>query len=64
MPAHRLRYHLLHPEYIHTRIKKLGHAYALRIMLVHCDVENHQAAIRELTKTCLVNEYTMMVAWS
>jgi hypothetical protein len=33
-------------------------------MLVHCDVENHQAAIRELTKICIVNEYTMIVAWS
>ncbi|KAK4054093.1 ssDNA endonuclease and repair protein rad10 [Microbotryomycetes sp. JL201] len=46
-----LRYHLLHPEYIHVRIQRMGHSYALRIMLVLCDVDNHQAAIRELTKT-------------
>ncbi|KAK4054310.1 ssDNA endonuclease and repair protein rad10 [Microbotryomycetes sp. JL221] len=59
-----LRYHLLHPEYIHTRIKKMSHSYALRIMLVLCDVDNYQAAIRELTKVCIINEYTMMVAWS
>jgi DNA repair protein Rad10 len=61
--SHSLRYHLLHPEYIHTRIKALAHSYALRLMIVHCDVDNHQAAMRELTKVCIVNEYTMIVAW-
>ncbi|ORY89614.1 restriction endonuclease type II-like protein [Leucosporidium creatinivorum] len=59
-----LRYHLLHPEYIHGRIKNLAHSYALRLMIVHCDVDNHQAAMKELTKVCIVNEYTMIVAWS
>lgn len=58
-----LRYHLLHPEYIHTRISNVGQAYTLRLVIVQCDVENHQAAIRELTKVCIVNEYTMLVAW-
>ncbi|CAK5281747.1 unnamed protein product [Mycena citricolor] len=34
-----LKYHRLHPEYIHTRIEKLGrHMYTLRILLVMCDV--------------------------
>lgn len=33
-----LRYHRLHPEYIHQRIEKLGHAYNLRILLLMCDV--------------------------
>jgi hypothetical protein len=33
-----LKYHRLHPEYIHTRIEKLGHAYNLRILLIMCDV--------------------------
>lgn len=61
--AQRLRYHLLHPEYIHGRIKTLAHSYALRLMIVHCDVDNHQAAMKELTKVCIVNEYTMIVAW-
>lgn len=60
----RLRYHLLHPEYIHGRIKNLGQSYGLRLMIVHCDVDNHQAAMRELTKVCIINEYTMIVAWT
>ena len=33
-----LRYHRLHPEYIHTRIEKLGQSYNLRILLIMCDV--------------------------
>lgn len=33
-----LKYHRLHPEYIHTRIAKLGGSYNLRILLIMCDV--------------------------
>ncbi|GAA5859932.1 hypothetical protein JCM5353_005651 [Sporobolomyces roseus] len=59
-----IRYHLLHPEYVHTRIADLGQSYSLRIVLVHCDADNHTAAMRELTKICIVNNYTLLVAWS
>ncbi|KAI0074163.1 DNA repair protein rad10 [Panus rudis PR-1116 ss-1] len=59
-----LRYHRLHPEYIHQRIKKLGHAYNLRVLLIMCDVSEHQEPIRELTKICLHNNITVMVAWT
>lgn len=59
-----LRYHLLHPEYIHNRIEKLGQTYSLRLMLVMCDVDNYTAAMRELTKVCIVNGYTMIVCWT
>ncbi|KAG8213863.1 restriction endonuclease type II-like protein [Butyriboletus roseoflavus] len=59
-----LRYHRLHPEYIHTRIEKLGHSYNLRILLIMCDVTEHQELIRELTKVCLINNFTIIVAWS
>jgi hypothetical protein len=33
-----LKYHRLHPEYIHQRIERLGHSYNLRILLLLCDV--------------------------
>lgn len=33
-----LRYHRLHPEYIHQRIERLGSAYNLRILLILCDI--------------------------
>ncbi|GAA6043456.1 hypothetical protein JCM8097_002868 [Rhodosporidiobolus ruineniae] len=59
-----IRYHLLHPEYIHTRIADLGQSYSLRIVLVHCDADNHTAAMRELTKICLVNNYTLITCWT
>ncbi|UZJ51261.1 hypothetical protein CBS101457_000581 [Exobasidium rhododendri] len=59
-----LRYHRLHPEYIHSRIQKMSQMYTLRILLVMCDVDQHQSAIKELTKVALINNLTMMVAWT
>jgi len=59
-----LKYHRLHPEYVHTRIEKLGPSYNLRILLIMCDVTEHQELIRELTKVCLINNLTVLVAWS
>ena len=59
-----LRYHRLHPEYIHSRIQKLQQMYTLRILLVMCDVNDHQPAIKELTKVSIINNLTMIVAWS
>lgn len=59
-----IRYHLLHPEYIHQRIADLGGNYNLRIILVQCDADNHTAAMKELTKVALVNGYTLMTCWS
>ena len=33
-----LRYHRLHPEYIHQRIERLGQSYNLRVLLLMCDI--------------------------
>jgi len=77
-----LRYHRLHPEYIHQRIEHLGLAYNLIILLLMCEIvrrarltpthsahplapqSEHQDPIRELTKVCLLNNVTVIVAWS
>jgi DNA excision repair protein ERCC-1 len=76
-----LKYHRLHPEYIHTRIEKLGHTYTLRLLLILCDVvralllsatpysqlhtkSEHREPIRELTRICLINNITVIVAFS
>ncbi|KAF7361819.1 DNA excision repair protein ERCC-1 [Mycena venus] len=75
-----LKYHRLHPEYIFTRVEKLGHSYSLRILLVMSDVTEHRDPIRELTKAgafrllvsektdhrqmCLINNITVLVAFS
>lgn len=59
-----LKYHRLHPEYIYNRIRDLGKQYGLRIMLVLCDIDNHSDALKELTKTCVVNGYALILAWT
>ncbi|KAA1470754.1 DNA repair protein rad10, partial [Dentipellis sp. KUC8613] len=59
-----LRYHRLHPEYIHQRIEALGQSYNLRILLLMCDISEHQEHIRELTKICMINNLTIIIAWS
>ncbi|ERE52989.1 DNA excision repair protein ERCC-1, partial [Cricetulus griseus] len=33
-----LRYHNLHPDYIHERLQSLGKSFALRVLLVQVDV--------------------------
>ncbi|EWC48954.1 hypothetical protein DRE_00259 [Drechslerella stenobrocha 248] len=59
-----LKYHRLHPEYIYNRIKALGRAYTLRVLLVLVDTEQHADPLKELTKTGLVHALTVMLAWS
>ncbi|CAE6479686.1 unnamed protein product [Rhizoctonia solani] len=59
-----LKYHHLHPQYIFTRFEKLGRNYDIRILLILCDVSEHQNSIKELTKACLLNSITVVVAWS
>ncbi|CCG83649.1 Mating-type switching protein swi10 [Taphrina deformans PYCC 5710] len=59
-----LKYHRLHPEYIYNRVRDLGKSYGLRVMLVLCDIENHSDSLRELAKTCVVNNFALVVAWT
>ena len=59
-----LKYHRLHPEYIYTRIRNLQGRYNLRILLAMVDIPNHEDALRELSKTSLVNNVTLMLCWS
>ncbi|TKX23917.1 mating-type switching protein-like protein [Elsinoe australis] len=59
-----LKYHRLHPEYIYTRIKSLGGRYNLRIILTLVDIENHEEPLKELSKTSLINNVTVILCWS
>ncbi|MCJ1395511.1 ssDNA endonuclease and repair protein rad10 [Xylographa bjoerkii] len=59
-----LKYHRLHPEYIYSRIKALQHQYNLRVLLTMVDIENHEESLRELAKTSLVNNLTLVLCWS
>ncbi|KAK2052063.1 DNA repair protein rad10 [Colletotrichum caudatum] len=59
-----LKYHRLHPEYIYTRIRNLQGKYNLRIVLTMVDIPNHEEVLRELSKTSLVNNVTIILCWS
>ncbi|KAK1922718.1 putative mating-type switching protein swi10 [Papiliotrema laurentii] len=59
-----LKYHRLHPEYIHQRIEKMKNMYNVRILLVLCDINEHQQSLREISKIAIINNYTTFVAWS
>ncbi|KAI5244488.1 DNA repair protein rad10 [Aureobasidium subglaciale] len=59
-----LKYHRLHPEYIYSRIRQLGQKYLLRLVLVMVDIENHQDPLKELSKTSLINNVTLILTWS
>ncbi|KAI9795274.1 MAG: ssDNA endonuclease and repair protein rad10 [Candelina submexicana] len=59
-----LKYHRLHPEYIYSRIRALGARYNLRILLCMVDIQNHEESLKELSKTSLVNNLTLILCWS
>jgi len=46
-----LKYHRLHPEYIHTRIEKLGMSYNLRILLILCDIVRNHSSLFHLSNS-------------
>ena len=59
-----LKYHRLHPEYVYGRIRALGGKYNLRILLTMVDIQNHEEPLKELSKTSLVNDLTLILCWS
>ncbi|KIX04784.1 uncharacterized protein Z518_05655 [Rhinocladiella mackenziei CBS 650.93] len=59
-----LKYHRLHPEYIYSRLRQLGKLYNLRILLVMVDITNHEEALKELSKTSMINNLTLILSWS
>lgn len=59
-----LKYHRLHPEYVYTRIRNLQGKYNLRIVLCMVDIPNHEESLKELSKTSLINNVTLVLCWS
>ncbi|EFX02677.1 mating-type switching protein swi10 [Grosmannia clavigera kw1407] len=59
-----LKYHRLHPEYIYARIQGLQGRYQLRVLLTLVDIDGHEEPLRELAKTSLVNQMTLLLCWS
>jgi DNA excision repair protein ERCC-1 len=59
-----LKYHRLHPEYIYSRIRALGKSYNLRVLLTMVDITNHEEALKELSKTSMINNLALILCWS
>jgi DNA excision repair protein ERCC-1 len=59
-----LKYHRLHPEYIYSRIRALQGKYNLRVLLTMVDIDNHEEPLKELSKTSLINNLTIILCWS
>lgn len=59
-----LKYHRLHPEYIYNRIRDLAGKYSLRVVLTMVDIQNHEEPLKELSKTSLINNVTVILCWS
>ncbi|PYH36557.1 DNA repair protein RAD10 [Aspergillus neoniger CBS 115656] len=59
-----LKYHRLHPEYIYSRIRLIAGKYLLRIILIIVDIPNHEESLKELSKTSIVNNMTLILCWS
>lgn len=59
-----LKYHRLHPEYIYSRVRLLAGKYNLRILLIMVDIPDHEDSLKELSKTSIVNNLTLILCWS
>ncbi|KAK9451780.1 restriction endonuclease type II-like protein [Limtongia smithiae] len=59
-----LKYHRIHPEYIFNRITKLPRNFRVRVLLVVIDIDNHEESLKLLTKTGVINNLTILLAWS
>jgi len=59
-----IKYHLRHPTYIARRIAELKTDFELRILLVLVDIEDNTKPLLELNKLAVVNNLTLILAWS
>ncbi|KAL7472456.1 hypothetical protein ACHAXS_012798 [Conticribra weissflogii] len=59
-----LRYHNLHPNYIHRRIAELKSDFELRVLLCLVDVDDNSSALLFLNDLCVQNHLTLILSWS
>lgn len=57
-----MKYHRLHPEYIFGRVKDVGDAYKLKILLIYLDIDAPEAHLADLSRLCFSTQWTMVVA--
>mmetsp|Transcript_27042 Transcript_27042/g.69477 ORF Transcript_27042/g.69477 Transcript_27042/m.69477 type:complete len:367 (+) Transcript_27042:198-1298(+) len=61
-----LRYHLLHPEYVHARLRGLlaGGAFRHRFLLAQVDTDDCVRPLEAITKAAVRADVTLLLAWS
>lgn len=59
-----MKYHLLNNEYIHERLRELGRAYELRVLLVLVDIKEMRHCLKELEKIAMLANLTIILCWS
>ncbi|KAJ2389972.1 ssDNA endonuclease and repair protein rad10 [Coemansia sp. RSA 2603] len=59
-----IKYHRLHPEYIGKRIDDLGKSFRVRVLLIHVDTDDSKIPLREINRTALLGNMTILLAWS
>lgn len=59
-----LKYHRLHPNYIYERLRELGKAYTLRLLLLLIDIKDPDRSIRELSRVSFLLQFTLLPSWS
>eukprot|EP00038_Savillea_parva_P003244 m.122704 g.122704 ORF g.122704 m.122704 type:complete len:382 (+) comp11118_c0_seq2:36-1181(+) len=59
-----LRYHKLHPEYVHGRLREMGRGYTVRVLLVLIDMKDSDDALRELSRVAIGKGLSLIVCSS
>ena len=59
-----VRYHLLHPGYLSARMMELAGKFRVRVLMVHVDVDDSQAAMLSLSKLAFAQHWSVVCGWS
>ena len=59
-----LRYHLLHPLYLLSRMQPLRSHYTVRLLLLQMDVDDSEPPLSEVTTACFTNGWTLLLGWT
>jgi DNA excision repair protein ERCC-1 len=59
-----LKYHMLHPNYIQSRMQSVRYSFSLKLLLVYVDTEDSDAVLQEVTRLAFLNAWTLIACWS
>lgn len=59
-----LRYHKLHPNYIHRRVAELKSDFEYRMLLCYVDIDDNTSPLLFLNDLCVQNNLSLILAWS